>query len=316
MRANAERCVAGVYANWLYALTLAVAALGLVATLGALFSAYRSIHVGAAAAHHVVLVGVRLTYPRVNLAGAAILTLACVGFVVLVRGACAVLRLARDQRGFLSGLALCASLPDTPQVLVFADERPQAFCAGYLRARVYVSTATLEVLHPIELRAVLAHEREHLKRHDPLRIALARVLAHALFFLPALARLVERYGDLAELRADASAIHESHGNRAPLASALLAFGDGAHPGVGIAPDRVDHLLGRPVASDIPRGWIMGAALTLAVAVIATVVAGQSASTGLTLNLPWLSEQPCVLVLAAIPLIAAAVALPRLRHGAH
>lgn len=113
------------------------------------------------------------------------------------------------------------------------------------------------------------------------------------------------------MRADAAAVRQSHGDRAPLASALLAFGDSAHPGVGIAPDRVDHLLGRPVASGIPRAWIIVAAVTLAAVVVAaTVAVEQSAWTGLTLNLPWLSSQPCVLVLAAIPIIAAIVALPR------
>lgn len=52
-------------------------------------------------------------------------------------------------------------------------------------------------------------------------------------------------------------------------------------------------------------------ITLALISAATIVIGHSASTGLTLNLPVLSHQPCILVLAALPLMAAGTALARL-----
>lgn len=136
------------------------------------------------------------------------------------------------------------------------------------------------------------------------------MLGHALFFLPALPKLAVRCAEVAELRADAAAVRNGDGDCAPLASALLAFGDAAHPGVGIAPDRIDHLLGQPIASRTPRAWILLAALTLTFIDAATVLIGQSASTGLTLNLPLLSRQPCIVVLAAIPLVAVATVLVR------
>lgn len=309
MPASVERPLpARAHARWLYALTLAVTALGLLSTAGALVSAYRSVRVGPTAGHHLVLIGVPLTYPRINVAGAVILLLACVGLVAIVRGSAAAVRLIRTQRRFLGQLSLRGALPEHGAVVVFDDVRPQAFCAGYLEPRVYVSTATIDVLPPAELEAVLAHENEHRACRDPLRIASARVLGHALFFLPALHRLVERYAEVAELRADAAAVRDSHGDRAPLACALLAFSETTHPGVGIAPDRVDHLLGQPIASRTPRAWILLAALTLALVGAATVVTARSASTGLTLNLPFLSRQPCILVLATLPLFAAATAL--------
>jgi len=49
------------------------------------------------------------------------------------------------------------------------------------------------------LSAVLAHERHHARRRDPLRLATGRVLARALFFLPELRDLVNRQQALAEL---------------------------------------------------------------------------------------------------------------------
>lgn len=313
--ASAERPTpAGVRARWLYALTVAVAALGLLTTADALVTAYRSVQVGSTAGNRLTIVGLHLTYPRVNVAGAVILLLACLGVVTIARGCAAAVHLVRTQRHFFSDLSVLGLLADQGRVVVFDDVRPQAFCAGYFKPCVYVSTATVDALGPAELRAVLAHEDEHRKRGDPMRLASARVLSHALFFLPALRRLVERYAELAEMRADASAVRANGGDRTPLASALLAFGDETAPGVGIAPGRVDHLLGEPIASQIPRAWTLLAVLTLGLIAAATVVTGGHASTGLTLNLPVLSRQPCVLVLAVLPLAAVATALTRLRTG--
>ena len=62
---------------------------------------------------------------------------------------------------------------------------------------------------------------------DPLRLAVSRVLCQALFFLPVLRPLHDRYADVAELDADAAALEASVGATAPLASAMLAFGSHA-----------------------------------------------------------------------------------------
>lgn len=310
MPTSTEQSLPRPEARWLYPLTVAIAAFGLLATAQALVGAYKSIRVGATAGHSVILLGLRLTYPRVNLGGAVILLLACFGLVAIFRGCAAAARLRRTQRRFLGELSVHGPLPGHGEVIVFEHMRAQAFCAGYLRPCVYVSTATLAVLDPAELHAVLAHESEHREHRDPLRIASARVLGHALFFLPALRRLVERYAELAELRADAAAVRATHGDRAPLASALLAFGLTAHPGLGIAPDRIDHLLGERISPRIPRAWILLAAVTLVLISAASIVVGQSAATGLTLNLPVLSRQPCILVLAALPLVLAGTAAAR------
>lgn len=313
--ASAERrSPVGARARWLYALTVTVAALGLLATSEALITAYGSVHVSDAAGNRLSIVGLDLTYPRVNAAGAVILLLACLGVVTIVRGFAAAAHLVRTQRRFFDGLSVLGPLADRPLTVVFDDARPQAFCAGYLQPCVYVSTATVDALGPAELRAVLAHEEEHRQRGDPQRLASARVLGHALFFLPALHRLADRYADLAELRADAAAVRASRGDPAPLASALLTFGDETAPGVGIAPGRVDHLLGQPIASQTPRAWTLLAVSTVGLIAAATVVTGESASAGLTLNLPVLSRQPCVLVLAALPLGAAGAALTRVLAG--
>lgn len=127
------------------------------------------------------------------------------------------------------------------------SKEPRAFCAGYLRPRIYLSRGTLEQLEPSEVRAVLAHEDHHRARRDPLRLLAARALAEALFFIPILRRSSERYAALGELAADEAAV-KVLGGRGPLASALLKFSASTtQPAavVSLAPERVDHLMGDP-----------------------------------------------------------------------
>src|SRR5205823_2159487 len=76
--------------------------------------------------------------------------------------------------------------------LLIDDERPQAFCAGLFRPRVYVSTGTLALLDDPRLDVVLAHERHHARRRDPLRRAAGRVLSRALFVVPGIRELAQR----------------------------------------------------------------------------------------------------------------------------
>jgi hypothetical protein len=129
---------------------------------------------------------------------------------------------------------------------------PLAFCAGYLRPRIHLSLGAVEQLSEAELHAVVDHEHHHLRRRDPLRLLLGRALADALFFIPLLRRTAERYEALGELAADEEAVSRAAG-RGALASAIVKFDDATMRGatvVGVAPERVDHLMGDPDA----RGW--------------------------------------------------------------
>lgn len=161
-------------------------------------------------------------------------------------------RQARASRRYLAGLPIRSETIEVDGIACrpIACSEPQAFCAGYLRPRIYLSDGARERLSRAELGAVLAHERHHLRRRDPLRLLAARTLADALFFLPILRQLADRYAALAELAADEAAVRAARGP-APLASALLKFSEPGHspaPIVAIAPERVDHLLGAPDAA--------------------------------------------------------------------
>jgi hypothetical protein len=105
------------------------------------------------------------------------------------------------------------------------------------------------------------------------------------------------------------------GDAAPLAAAMLVFDDAGSPAgaVGIAPERVEHLLGSPLAWPMPRALLAAGALTVAAMLVGAWAAGQHAVVRTTLAVPGLSHQPCVLVLACVPGALAAVAAAWLRR---
>ena len=208
------------------------------------------------------------------------------------------IRHVRAQRRIVRGLPVVGAHQDA---IVIASATPLAFCAGWLRPRIFVSRAAVEQLSADELDAVLAHERHHRARRDPLRLAVGRVLCHALFFLPVLRPLHARESEVAELRADAAAVAEV--DAAPLARALLVLGATGDGVVGVSPERVDSLLGRPTAWRPPWPLLAAALVTLAAALALVWRVAGSASVDATLNLPLISSQPCVLVLALVPIVA-------------
>jgi Zn-dependent protease with chaperone function len=96
-----------------------------------------------------------------------------------------------------------------------------AFTAGFWRPHVYVAASLSEVLDAAQLDAVLAHERAHVTRRDPLRLSLLRFLACTLFYIPALRRLAADLTDQAEIDADDAAV--ACGAPLALASAILVL---------------------------------------------------------------------------------------------
>lgn len=165
-----------------------------------------------------------------------------------------------------------------------------------------MSTGAVAALTTEELDAVMAHEAHHARLRDPLRLLVARVVGDALFFLPAVRRLADRYGALAELAADRAATR-GRGARA-LASALLIF-EAVDPAVvGIAPERVDSLLGERPRWELPVGLIVVAAAVLtAVAVVALRL--QAADGASVPNVPLLAAGLCMWLMAFTPLLLGA-----------
>ena len=102
-----------------------------------------------------------------------------------------------------------------------------SFTYGVRRPRVVLSRGLLVGLDDGELRAVLVHERYHVRNLDPLKVVVARALPSAFFFLPALRHLRFRYLAGRELAADRRAVRAC--GRRCLAGALYKVVAGPSP---------------------------------------------------------------------------------------
>jgi Zn-dependent protease with chaperone function len=254
-----------------------------------------------AAVHDVSILGHRLSYPAANLDAVVVLVLAALGLAAIAMTILGSMRELAADRSFRRRLAAAVPRPFN-DALVIDDPGPQAFCAGLFRPRVYVSSGAVALLDESALDAVLAHEAHHARCRDPLRLAVGRILARALFFVPGLRELVARQQALAELGADESAINAAAEHRSALARAMLTFADSPGPvgQVGIDPRRVDHLLGDAPSWRFPTLLCCAAAGMIALLGAIVVLVSQLAIGSATLAPPFFSARPCVVVLALIP----------------
>ncbi len=285
-------------------------ALGLTSSGFVLWRLVETWHVTpAAASHRVSVLGQQLTYPAANLGAVVVVALALVGLAVIaltVNGAARELVADRRLRGWLRA----HEVRRHAEARVIEDARPRAFCAGLVRPRVYVSSGALALLDDAALRAVLEHELAHARRRDPLRLACGRVLARALFYVPGMGELHRRQLALAELSADECALAASPRNRAALARAMLSFAEHSRPDdpTGLDPERVDYLLGDPPGWRFPLLVFALGLCALGLLAAVGVLAGRIAAGSATLAPPFLSRQPCVVMLATIPALLGFVVL--------
>ncbi len=158
------------------------------------------------------------------------------------------------------------------RIRIVRDLPNPAFTAGLWSPRIYLAEELPQRLTSKQLSAVIAHERAHLERRDPLRLFLLRTLACTLFWIPALRRLADDAADEAEILADDEA---AHSGPLVLASAILALASwGAEkpaPQLSVGFQRHDLLERRirrlagediGVRSHVTRRSILGAAFAL------------------------------------------------------
>lgn len=229
-------------------------------------------------------------------------TLGLLSVLVLWRGTRSTVRRVRATRQFERSLIVVGALPGAPAIRVLRDDVPRAFCAGLLRPRVFVSDTAVARLTPVELAAVLAHERHHAAQRDPLRLLAAAVVADAVFFLPGFGHLRERYATVAELAADDAAV-DAPGGRAALASAMLLFGETPHGSVvGVSDERVDHLVdGAPLRWRLRASILLTTLTAIGLLYVAAAVIGGAAPG--TIEATGLLTQLCLVYLLAFAGIA-------------
>ncbi len=225
---------------------------------------------------------------------------------------------ARRVRTPIGVGALARELGLAGRIDVVADARPFSFCYWFRSPRICLSTALVRRLSEEELRAVLLHERYHLRHRDPLRLVISRYLAAGLYVVPAVDDLASFYALQKEIAADDDVVRTI--GVGPLARALHKLLPDAPEGelgllvpvtgLSVTEARIDRLVaGRefplclsPVSVALSSGALVGAA------VLAAIPARSSVAFA---GLPPLLAIPGLLIGPASLLFAAA-----LSGGAH
>lgn len=131
--------------------------------------------------------------------------------VALISGGLGILREWGRLR-LLSRTISRLSSPITSEVsgeyplVVVHDDVPLAYCYGLLRPKICYSTGLMQLLTKEEFQAVLLHEGLHARRHDPLKVFIARAFSTAFSFLPLSREVRDRYLVWLEVRADQEVI--------------------------------------------------------------------------------------------------------------
>jgi Zn-dependent protease with chaperone function len=197
-----------------------------------------------------------------------------------------------DRGDVFWNAAIEADVPP-PDLYIVHGLPAAAFTAGWVAPRIYLSSNLEHILSTPELAAVIAHEAEHVRARDPLRLSVFRFLANTMFYLPTLRRLIEDLADEAEIAADDAAVRRSSTRALALASALIAVANQHAPpvpraAVGLQRDdlldrRVKRLAGErsTVRTHVTRRSLACAAAILLLVwtsglVMASPLAGQAA----------------------------------------
>jgi len=200
-------------------------------------------------------------------------------FALASGGASALARLLRTRRlvrwldrqpgGLPERLATVANLLGVGDRILFLDQPVvAAFCFGLVRPRIVLSAGMLVRLDDDELLAVLAHERHHLRRRDPLRYLLLQTAAASAAVFPVSNFLRRRIETRMELAADQAAVRLT--SPGALAGALLTvLGNGETRMVGAAglsatEARIAHLLGQGALPEIPARAVLASLVPMIV----------------------------------------------------
>ncbi len=164
--------------------------------------------------------------------------------------------------------------------VIVRHHEPTAYCLPGHGSRIVVTTGAIDALDEGQLRAVLAHERAHLRGRHHLLVTLAGALHAAFPRVPAFRIACEQVARLAELRADDAASAAAH--RLAVAGALLSMGAGvpaAALGAAGTADagRVRRLIDGPAAISRTRAAAVTSTVAAVLLVPLLLLAGPAAS---------------------------------------
>jgi beta-lactamase regulating signal transducer with metallopeptidase domain len=185
----------------------------------------------------------------------AIAGLLAAGAVALRTVSCVAAEFRRgrnDRRDHVALVAATGRPGGEPGVAIVDYDAPAVYCLPGARRQIVISAGALAALTPGQLRAVLAHERAHLRSCHHLMLTLATALARAFPRVPLLSQARPQLAVLSEMAADDAAARRHR--RDDLAAALVVLARaGAQPATLAAsgPDAIARLQ-RMLGPEPPR----------------------------------------------------------------
>lgn len=173
-----------------------------------------------------------------------------------------------------------AELGIADRITYLAWAEPVVCCYGFVRPCIAVTAGLVARLDDEELRAVLAHERHHLRHRDPIRYLILHAAAAAAFMLPVTPALRRRQEARIELAADRSALVVAP--RGALAGAMLAVLNvtpvpmPGTAGLSATEARIAHLSGRALMPEVPPRLVAATIGLLVIVVLTTASLAASA----------------------------------------
>ncbi|MGW9028090.1 M56 family metallopeptidase [Streptomyces sp. NPDC055722] len=205
----------------------------------------------------------------------------------------ALLQARRERSRHAHMLAMVGKTRPDLGVTVLDDDRPAAYCLPGYDNKIVLTTAALTALEPRALKAVIAHERAHIRGRHHLVLAFAEALERAFPRVPLFRTAAVQTRRLVEMDADNAAT--VHTDALTLAGALLEMAGTRGPAGGLAAGgdvarRVRRLLGpqRPLGRLALWG---GALLASAVLILPLVLAAEPAVAAMGINACPLTNAP-------------------------
>jgi Zn-dependent protease with chaperone function len=103
-------------------------------------------------------------------------------------------------------ISLFVSLDLHEKVLIFTQDKPQAFCFGIRNPKIYISTGLIQMMDQKELEVILRHEKYHLEHRDTLTLLLATIVESLFPFFPVVSDFIRVYRTDREVAADKAAM--------------------------------------------------------------------------------------------------------------
>ena len=102
------------------------------------------------------------------------------------------------------------------KVTILDLDKPQAFCFGILKPRIYLSSGLVAIMNDKELEVILRHEKYHLDHKDTLSFLIATLVESLFPFFPVISDFIRVYRTDREVQADTAAVNGQEATRSLL----------------------------------------------------------------------------------------------------